>query len=74
MVSYTFHRRDVLCGYFAYFLEAAVSDDNFMSSLPYLFLIATGIYVLAKIMYIEALSHANTFTSFYPFICLYLLR
>ena len=40
----------------AYLLEPAVSYDNFMSALPYLFLIATGVYVAAKIMWIEALN------------------
>ncbi|HIP29002.1 MAG TPA: DMT family transporter [Sulfurovum sp.] len=43
----------------AYFLEPAVSYDNFMSALPYLFLIATGIYVVAKIMWIEALNRIS---------------
>ncbi len=43
----------------AYFLEPAVSYDNFMSALPYLFLIATGIYVAAKIMWIEALNRIS---------------
>ncbi|NOR56250.1 MAG: EamA family transporter [Sulfurovum sp.] len=40
----------------AYYLEPAVTYDNFMSALPYMFLIATGIYVTAKIMWIEALN------------------
>lgn len=40
----------------AYFLEPAVNYDNFISALPYIFLIATGIYVTAKIMWIEALN------------------
>ena len=40
----------------AYFLEPAVTYDNFISALPYMFLIATGIYVIAKIMWIEALN------------------
>ncbi len=43
----------------AYFLEPAVSYENFMSALPYMFLIATGIYVAAKIMWIEALSRMS---------------
>jgi len=43
----------------AYFLEPAVSYENFMSVLPYLFLIATGIYVAAKIMWIEALNRIS---------------
>jgi len=40
----------------AYFLEPAVSYKNFISALPYIFLIALGIYVAAKIMWIEALN------------------
>ena len=40
----------------AYFLEPAVSYEDFMSALPYMFLIAIGIYVAAKIMWIEALN------------------
>ncbi len=40
----------------AYLLEPAVTYENFMSALPYMFLIATGIYVAAKIMWIEALN------------------
>ena len=40
----------------AYFLEPAVTYDNFLLALPYIFLIATGIYVAAKIMWIEALN------------------
>jgi len=40
----------------AYILEPAVSYEDFMSALPYMFLIATGIYVTAKIMWIEALN------------------
>jgi drug/metabolite transporter (DMT)-like permease len=43
----------------AYFLEPAVSYENFMLALPYIFLIATGIYVIAKIMWIEALSRMS---------------
>ena len=43
----------------AYFLEPAVSYENFMSALPYMFLIATGIYVAAKIMWIEALNRMS---------------
>ncbi len=43
----------------AYFLEPAVSYENFMSALPYLFIIATGVYVAAKIMWIEALSRMS---------------
>ncbi len=40
----------------AYFLEPAVTYENFLLALPYIFLIATGIYVAAKIMWIEALN------------------
>lgn len=40
----------------AYLLEPAVSYENFISAFPYIFLIATGIYVVAKIMWIEALN------------------
>jgi len=40
----------------AYFLEPAVTYENFILALPYIFLIATGIYVAAKIMWIEALN------------------
>ena len=40
----------------AYLLEPAVSYEAFMSALPYLFLIAIGVYVAAKIMWIEALN------------------
>ena len=43
----------------AYFLEPAVSYENFMSALPYIFFIATGIYVVAKIMWIEALNRLS---------------
>jgi drug/metabolite transporter (DMT)-like permease len=43
----------------AYFLEPAVTYDNFISALPYIFLIATGIYVAAKIMWIEALNRLS---------------
>lgn len=43
----------------AYFLEPAVTYDNFMFALPYMFLIATGIYVAAKIMWIEALNRIS---------------
>jgi drug/metabolite transporter (DMT)-like permease len=43
----------------AYFLEPAVTYENFMSALPYMFLIATGIYVAAKIMWIEALNRLS---------------
>lgn len=43
----------------AYFLEPAVTYDNFILALPYIFLIATGIYVAAKIMWIEALNRLS---------------
>ncbi|WP_373034173.1 DMT family transporter [Sulfurovum sp.] len=43
----------------AYLLEPSVSYENFMSALPYLFLIATGVYVAAKIMWIEALNRMS---------------
>ena len=43
----------------AYLLEPSVSYENFMSALPYLFLIATGIYVVSKIMWIEALNRIS---------------
>jgi drug/metabolite transporter (DMT)-like permease len=40
----------------AYWLEPAVTWDAFTSAFPYMFLIATLIYVAAKIMWIEALN------------------
>lgn len=43
----------------AYLLEPSVSYENFMLALPYLFLIATGVYVAAKIMWIEALNRIS---------------
>lgn len=43
----------------AYLMEPAVSVDAFMSALPYIFLIATGIYVVSKIMWIEALNRIS---------------
>ena len=43
----------------AYLLEPAVSYDNFMSALPYMFLIAPLIYVASKIMWIEALNRMS---------------
>lgn len=43
----------------AYLLEPSVSYENFMSALPYIFLIATGIYVVSKIMWIEALNRIS---------------
>lgn len=43
----------------AYILEPTVSYEAFISALPYIFLIATGIYVAAKIMWIEALNRIS---------------
>jgi drug/metabolite transporter (DMT)-like permease len=43
----------------AYILEPAVSYEAFMSALPYIFLIAIGVYVAAKIMWIEALNRMS---------------
>ncbi len=43
----------------AYLLEPSVSYEDFMSALPYMFLIATGIYVVSKIMWIEALNRMS---------------
>ena len=43
----------------AYLLEPSVSYDDFMSALPYMFLIAIGIYVVSKIMWIEALNRMS---------------
>ncbi|MBT8348508.1 MAG: DMT family transporter [Sulfurovum sp.] len=43
----------------AYLLEPSVSYENFMFALPYIFLIATGIYVVSKIMWIEALNRIS---------------
>ncbi len=43
----------------AYLMEPSVTYDAFLSALPYLFLIASGIYVAAKIMWIEALSRLS---------------
>lgn len=43
----------------AYFLEPAVSYENFLSALPYIFIIAVGIYVAAKLMWIEALNRLS---------------
>ena len=40
----------------AYLFEPAVSREAFISALPYIFLIATGVYVVSKIMWIEALN------------------
>jgi len=43
----------------AYILEPAVSYEALMSALPYIFLIAIGVYVAAKIMWIEALNRMS---------------
>ena len=43
----------------AYFLEPAVSFDNFMLALPYLFIIATAVFVASKVMWIEALNRIS---------------
>jgi drug/metabolite transporter (DMT)-like permease len=43
----------------AYLLEPAVSYEAFMSALPYICLIAVGVYVAAKIMWIEALNRMS---------------
>lgn len=43
----------------AYLMEPAVSVEAFMSALPYIFLIATGVYVVSKIMWIEALNRIS---------------
>ena len=43
----------------AYFLEPAVSYDNFVLALPYIFLIGSAIYVVSKIMWIEALNRMS---------------
>ena len=40
----------------AYLMEPAVTADAFLSALPYIFLIGTGVYVVSKIMWIEALN------------------
>lgn len=44
----------------AYWLEPAASWEDIKSALPYIFLIATLIYVAAKIMWIEALNRITT--------------
>jgi len=43
----------------AYLLEPSVSYESFMSALPYMFLIAIGVYVVSKIMWIEALNRMS---------------
>lgn len=40
----------------AYLFEPAVNLEAFISALPYIFLIAMGVYVVSKIMWIEALN------------------
>ena len=40
----------------AYLMEPAVSDEALLSALPYIVLIAIGVYVVSKIMWIEALN------------------
>jgi drug/metabolite transporter (DMT)-like permease len=45
--------------FLAYLLEPSVTYENFKSALPYIFLIATGVYVAAKIMWIEALNRMS---------------
>lgn len=41
--------------FLAWWFEPSVSFDSFMSALPYLFIIGTFIFVLSKILWIEAL-------------------
>ena len=43
----------------AYVLEPSVSYENFILALPYMFLIAIFIYVISKIMWIEALNRIS---------------
>lgn len=43
----------------AYILEPTVRYENFLLALPYIFLIATGVYVGAKLMWIEALNRLS---------------
>jgi len=43
----------------AYLLEPAVSFDNFMLALPYIFIIATAVFVASKVMWIEALNRIS---------------
>ena len=43
----------------AYLMEPAVTTEAFISALPYIFLIATGVYVVSKIMWIEALNRIS---------------
>ncbi|HSR73280.1 MAG TPA: DMT family transporter [Sulfurovum sp.] len=43
----------------AYYLEPSVTYEAFLSALPYIFLIATGVYVVSKIMWIEALNRIS---------------
>ncbi|CAA6820020.1 MAG: EamA family transporter [uncultured Sulfurovum sp.] len=43
----------------AYLLEPAVSLENFMLALPYIFIIATAVFVASKVMWIEALNRIS---------------
>jgi drug/metabolite transporter (DMT)-like permease len=43
----------------AYIMEPSVSYENFMLALPYMFLIAVLVYVVSKIMWIEALNRIS---------------
>ncbi|CAA6799151.1 MAG: EamA family transporter [uncultured Sulfurovum sp.] len=43
----------------AYLFEPAVTLDNFMLALPYIFIIATAVFVASKIMWIEALNRIS---------------
>ena len=43
----------------AYLLEPAVSLGNFMLALPYIFIIATAVFVASKVMWIEALNRIS---------------
>ncbi len=44
-----------IISFLAWWFEPSVSFDNFISALPYLFIIGTFIFVLSKILWIEAL-------------------
>ncbi|CAA6828560.1 MAG: EamA family transporter [uncultured Sulfurovum sp.] len=43
----------------AYLLEPAVSFENFMLAFPYIFIIATAVFVASKVMWIEALNRIS---------------
>jgi len=43
----------------AYLLEPAVNFENFMLALPYIFIIATAVFVASKVMWIEALNRIS---------------